>query len=211
MKWIFVWLALASIAVAAAAGSCSINHRSDRFECTTTSDCDAGRVCSEGLCVTSGIDAAPSDGPRRDAPVDTNMCPPQCTRCMDGKVCIIDCGAGANCNAQVVCPAGFNCDIRCSGDNSCRSGINCGNAASCNIQCTGRASCRGVMCGPGACTLNCAGPNSCETVSCGTSCACDVKCGFANGSCQSVQCSRAECDTGRGCSATVLPICDTCP
>jgi hypothetical protein len=26
-----------------------------------------------------------------------------------------------------------------------------------------------------------------------------------------VQCSRAECDTGRGCSATVLPICNTCP
>ena len=216
MKWIFAWLGLAALVITAVVSSCSINHKSNQFACSSTSDCEAGRVCTDGLCIVgTDIDAPPIDAPRQDAPIDSMVCPSQCTRCMPGNVCVIDCAAaGANCNAlmPVVCPTGFNCDIRCSTDNSCRSGVNCTNAASCNIQCTGFRSCRGVACGPGECTLNCAGNNSCETVDCGTSCACDVKCGsIAGGSCQNVQCTRPECDTGRGCSATTFPVCDTCP
>jgi hypothetical protein len=210
-KWIIAWLGLASIVVASIAGSCSINHKSDRFECSSTADCEAGRMCSEGLCVVGTIDGPPADGPRRDAPIDSMTCPSQCTRCMAGNVCVIDCAVGANCSSPIVCPTGYHCDIRCSLDNTCRSGINCTNAASCAIQCSGRNSCRGVTCGPGACTMNCSAANSCETVSCSTSCACDVKCGIANGSCANVECSRPECDTGRGCSATTFPTCDTCP
>lgn len=211
MKRIFVWLALASFAAAAAAASCSINHRTSQYECDTTQDCEPGRTCSEGLCVTTTT-LPDGGGPKRDAPIpDAAMCPSQCTSCGPGKVCIIDCAAGASCGSQIVCPTGFNCDIRCNLDSSCRSGISCLNAASCTIQCTGRGACRGVACGPGACTVSCPAANSCETVFCGSSCACDVKCGFANGSCFDVRCTRPECDTGRGCSATTFPICDTCP
>ncbi len=216
MRWIFVWLGLASLAVAAAAGSCSINRRSGQYECEVTADCDPGRTCSEGLCVAPGgpdappADGPPADGPKRDAP--PNTCPSQCTQCADGKVCIIDCAApGANCGAQVVCPPGFNCDIRCSLQGSCRAGIICTDAASCTIQCTGRSSCRGVMCGAGPCNVSCPAMSSSENVACGPSCACDVTCPFPNGSCINVQCTSIGCDTGRGCSSTQFPTCNTCP
>jgi hypothetical protein len=207
MRWIFVGFAVVSFAVAAAASSCSIHRKSELFECETTADCDPGRTCSEGLCVVPGgplpIDAGMSDA--------SQACPSQCTACAPGKVCVIDCALTSACNSLVVCPTGFNCDIRCSQQNSCFAGINCLGAASCLIQCTGRSSCRGVTCGTGRCTLNCTGQTSCEGVSCGNSCACDVKCTVGNGSCNNVTCTRNECDTGRGCSATTFPSCNTCP
>jgi hypothetical protein len=212
MKWIFVWFGLAAFVIAAAASSCSINHRSGPYECETTADCDAGRTCSEGLCVLGGGgDGGIFDGPKRDAPPpDAAMCPPQCTSCGGNKTCVIDCAAGANCGPQIVCPTGFNCDIRCSTDASCRNGVNCSSAASCTLTCAGRSSCRGVQCGGGACNVSCTGYNSCESVLCGNSCACDVKCGSSS-SCLTVQCPLAQCDTGRGCSSTVFPFCNTCP
>ncbi|HWO25275.1 MAG TPA: hypothetical protein VNO30_41330 [Kofleriaceae bacterium] len=214
MKWIFAWLGLAAlIALAVAGGSCSINHKSGRYTCSSTSDCEAGRVCTDGVCVVgTDIDAPPIDAPQPDAPPDSTTCPSQCTRCMPGNVCVIDCAAGADCSAKITCPTGYNCDVRCTTDNSCRSGVDCTNAASCTFQCTGVRSCRGITCGAGACTLSCTGNNSCESVNCGTSCACDVRCGaFGNGACMSVTCTDIACDTGRGCSATINPVCDTCP
>lgn len=213
-KRIFVWFALASFAVAAAAASCSINRRSGQFECADTSDCDPGRVCSEGLCVAS--DVVPPDGPkpppdaaRPDAPT---VCPPQCTSCTDGKVCLIDCAAaGTNCNAQITCPTGFHCDIRCTVADRCRSGINCTGATSCTLLCSGRATCRGVQCGTGRCDVTCTGQNSCENVNCSMSCACDVKnCSIANGSCQNAMCP-AQCTIfPRGCSSMAAG-CNDCP
>jgi hypothetical protein len=212
MKRIFIWFGLASITVAAAAASCSINHRSGQFECDTTQDCDLGRTCSEGLCVTPGGGDGGIDAPKKDAALDGgSFCPSPCTSCPDPRTCVIDCAAGANCGSQITCPTGFACDVRCSLESSCRSGVNCSGATSCTVQCTGRSSCRGVLCGPGPCAVNCPGPNSCETVTCGLSCACDVRCPFANGACFNVQCNRSECDTGRGCSSTIFPTCDTCP
>lgn len=210
MKWIFVWLTLATIVVAAAAGSCSINHRSDRLECPEGTECPPDRECVEGVCIpiTAPPDGAPPD--TGEPTVDAYTCPPQCTTCI-GQVCIIDCSAaGANCTDQVRCPKGFSCDIRCNTDSACRSGIHCLDATECTIQCGGRDSCRGVMCGTGGCFLNCTGMNSCETVACEQSCACDVKCAIGNNSCQNVQCTSDACEVGRGCS-TMLPGCDTCP
>ena len=207
MKRIFIWFGLASLTVAAAAASCSINHRSTQFECDVQQDCDPGRTCSDGLCVTPGGDGGLKDGAIDGGPA----CPPQCTSCGPNKLCIIDCAAGANCGSQVTCPTGFNCDIRCTGDNNCSNGINCTTAASCTLQCTGRGSCRTISCGAGACNVNCAGQNSCGTVTCGLSCACDVKCPFANGACTNVLCNLVQCDTGRGCSSTLFPSCNTCP
>ena len=213
MRWIIVWFGFAATVLAVAAVSCSINHRSSQFECETTADCEAGRTCSDGLCVTPGfIDAGVLDGPRKDGPLpDAAVCPPGCTSCAPGRVCIIDCSvAGSGCNAQLVCPVGWNCDIRCSTDNSCRAGVNCTAGASCTLQCTGRNSCRGVACGPGICNVGCTGANSCESVTCGASCACDVRCSFG-ASCLTALCPRPECDPGRGCSSTLAPVCDTCP
>jgi hypothetical protein len=213
MKWIFVWLGLASLAIAAAAGSCSINHRSGSYnDCDSTRDCDQGQTCKEGLCVAAST-PIPDGGVRPDArvPPDAGVCPPQCTSCSGGKICIIDCAAGANCGPQIVCPLGFECDVRCNLDGSCRNGVNCSAATSCTLQCTGRNSCRGVTCGAGACTVNCPAVGSCETVLCGPSCACDVKCGLVSGNCFDVRCTRPECDTGKGCSAAISPSCDTCP
>jgi len=204
MKWIFVWFGAASLVVAAAAGSCSINHRSPSYECDTNQDCDTGRTCSEGLCVTSGG----TDGGVK--PPDATVCPAQCTSCTPGKVCVIDCSAGANCSREIACPAGFHCDLRCNVDGACRSGVSCTGALSCSVQCSGRSACRNLTCGAGPCSVNCSGSMSCESVFCGTSCACDVRCAFA-ASCFNVLCTRPECDPGRGCSATAFPICDTCP
>lgn len=211
-RWILAWLALATAAVGAAAGSCSINHRSGSFECETAADCDAGRTCSDGLCVVGPRDSGVPDAAKKDGGVgDAAVCPPGCTSCAPGKVCIIDCSAaGGACNSQVVCPIGWNCDIRCNTANSCRNGVNCTGGASCNLQCTGTNSCRGVACGPGACSVGCTANGSCESVACGASCACDVRCSLGS-SCLTVLCTRAECDTGRGCSSTTSSLCYTCP
>jgi hypothetical protein len=209
MRWIHAWLAVASLAVAAAAGSCSINRRSGQYECEVTADCEQGRICSDGLCVTAGggPDAPPADGPRQDAPA---ACPSQCTQCVDGKTCIIDCAApGANCGAPVVCPPGFACDVRCNLQGSCRAGVVCTGATSCKVQCTGRSSCNGVMCGAGPCNVDCSAMYSCEAVSCGPSCACDVTGCLATGSCRSVMCTKLECRTFTGCTSN-RSGCNTC-
>jgi hypothetical protein len=210
MRWIFVWLGLASLAVAAAAGSCSINRRSGQYECEVTADCDPGRICSDGLCVSAGggPDAPPADGPKQDAPPST--CPSQCTQCVEGKTCIIDCAApGANCGAQVVCPPGFACDVRCSLQNSCRAGVVCTGATSCTVQCTGSGSCRGVTCGAGPCKVSCPAQGSCDGVTCGPSCACDVTGCLATGSCRNVMCTKFACNTFPGCTSN-RSGCNTC-
>lgn len=209
-SWIVAWLALAAIAVTAAAGSCSINHRSGSFECETAADCDGGRACSDGLCVVGPRDGGIGDGPKDGGVPDAAACPAGCTSCAPGKVCIIDCAASGGCASQVVCPVGWNCDIRCNTSNSCRNGVNCTAGASCNLQCTGVNSCRGVACGPGICSVGCTASGSCESVACGTSCACDVRCSLGS-SCLTVLCTRPECDTGRGCSSLGSSVCYTCP
>ena len=129
--------------VLSAATSCSINHRSDQFACTKNSDCDSGRTCSDGFCVTGGtiVDAGKVDAPKTPDG-GGNSCPAQCTSCnTTTKSCIIDCAmANGACNQQITCPAGFKCDIRCNNDNACRQGINCLQGASCTNACTSRHS-----------------------------------------------------------------------
>lgn len=211
MRWFIVWFGFAATVLGVAAVSCSITHRSAQFECETSADCDPGRACSDGLCVTAAFDAGIADAKRDGPPPDAALCPPGCTSCGPNKTCIIDCSVtGSNCGSAITCPAGWNCDIRCSTDSSCRAGVNCTGAASCTFQCTGRNSCRGIACGPGACNIGCVANGSCETVACGTSCACDVRCS-SGASCLIVNCTRPECDTGRGCSSVLAPVCETCP
>jgi hypothetical protein len=218
VKVIVGWLALVVLALVVA-GSCSIKHASEDYECETNADCQDlgdGRVCSNGLCVVPGgniKDAALGDSSRPDAPRDAALvCPPQCTSCnLDKKECVIDCNQpGANCTDAMKCPTGFSCDIRCNTPSSCRMGIDCLTSTGCTIECSGSFACRNVACGPGPCAVNCSGNNSCAGISCGQSCACDVKCTPVVSSCFNVTCTKPACDTGLGCSSQPA-TCDTCP
>jgi hypothetical protein len=195
------------VAAIAVTSSCSINHRSDSYACTQNADCDGGRVCSDGFCVTaaSAVDAPRGDGPRGDA----TGCPGQCTSCnTTQRTCTINCQL-TNCQNLVTCPSGYRCDIACNVDNACRNGVNCGSAAACNIDCTAKESCQGVVCGPGPCDVGCSGPSSCRNVSCGPSCACDVLC-TGNQSCQqNISCSSLACRSGSGCTS-VPALCHSC-
>jgi hypothetical protein len=217
VKVIIAWLALVALALVAA-GSCSIKHSSEQYECETNADCQDlgdGRVCSEGLCVIPGggiKDAAQGDGRPGDAPPDAALvCPEQCTSCnLEKKECIIDCNQNPmGCAGPMKCPTGFSCNIKCNTSSSCRMGIDCLTATGCAIECSGNFSCRGVACGPGPCNVNCSGNQSCGGISCGQSCACDVKCGTI-ASCFNVTCTKPACDTGLGCSSEPA-TCDTCP
>jgi hypothetical protein len=199
----------AVISIAIVATSCSVNHRSDQYACSQTSDCEGGRVCDNGFCIVAGsIDAPrPADGPQQTP--DANNCPAPCTSCnIQQKTCTINCQT-ANCTNTVTCPAGYKCDIQCNADNSCRNGVNCQMAASCNIDCTGKQSCQNVQCGSGPCDVGCIGPASCRGVACNNSCACDVVC-TGNQSCaEGILCSSLGCRSGSGCTS-VPAFCHAC-
>jgi hypothetical protein len=197
------------IALGVVATSCSINHRSDQYACTTNGDCEGGRICDRGYCIVPGsIDAPrPNDGPKPNP--DANNCPAPCTTCnIAQKTCTINCQT-ANCTNMVTCPAGYKCDIQCNVDNSCRNGINCQMAAGCNIDCTGKQSCANVECGPGACDVGCIGPASCRGVDCNNSCACDVVCTGSQSCTEGIQCSSLACVSGSGCTS-VPAFCHSC-
>ena len=236
MKLVALWAALVVVAVTAA-GSCSVNHRSGEFACETTRDCAAGRICNDGLCVsTRPIDAgvtldtpSPLDAP---LPIDAPqaMCPAQCTSCdLDAKTCAVDCGANPIlCTHAITCPTGFSCKIDCTSERACRNGIDCADAADCTITCGVSQSCRSVTCGAGACKLDCEGLGSCANVTGGngpttarcsgsTSCT-DVTCGSGKcvvdcvgpGSCTKADCGNAcSCDVSCGNAAGCFAV--SCP
>lgn len=217
MKLVIGWLAAIVLALVII-GSCSINHRSSDYECSTPSDCDQfpGRTCVDGFCVggTSPVDARVGDGPvvdaHPDAPPDGAACPVQCSSCNLGThTCTIDCSINS-CNDNVVCPAGWNCSIGCNTANSCAHGIDCSDATSCKVTCSGASSCRDLDCGDGKCSVTCSGNNSCRDMDCSNSCSCDVSCGtFA--SCEATVCPEG-CGLGAGrCSSMLSNQCDTCP
>jgi hypothetical protein len=188
---------------------CSIDHRSETIECFSSDECPSGRVCRENRCVT---ESGPDGGPKKDAGgLDAFVCPPQCTSCKEGHICLIQCGSSNNnCAGTVVCPPGFDCEVNCGPNNSCRNGVNCQQAESCNVTCSGTQACRGIQCGPGRCNVSCSGTDSCRTVQCGPSCGCDVKCSDA-ALCEGVFCTSAQCAVfGGGCSSS-FPTCNVCP
>jgi hypothetical protein len=188
--------------------ACTINHASDKYACTKNTDCDPGRVCSDGFCVVSGsqVDASHIDAPRGG---DGGQCPAGCTSCnVAQKTCTINCMLGS-CNGQVTCPTGYKCDIQCNTDGSCKNGINCQNAASCNVECQSQNSCQNVQCGTGPCAINCAGQSSCKNVACGSSCACDVLCSGSSSCSSGIQCSSFACKSGLGCTS-VPALCHSC-
>ncbi|MFT3696899.1 MAG: hypothetical protein QM831_27405 [Kofleriaceae bacterium] len=193
---------------------CSITHRTNDYACTTSSDCNSGRVCDNGFCVVSGselVDAPTGthpDAPKNNDGGQQNNCPPGCTSCnTTTKQCVIDCSASnANCDGQVTCPAGWYCDVKCDIDNSCRAGVECAGTTGCRVECSGKGSCQDVQCGTSRCDIECSGPQSCrDTIECNQSCGCDVSCTGAQ-SCPdgAVDCTSVACigTSGKGCSST---------
>ena len=210
-----VWLSLA-IVVVVTSTNCSITHRSDGFACTSSAQCEPGRMCTDGLCVVlpgEPIDASmPTvDGKMGSNHPDASDCPMDCTSCDDlSHTCTIDCSQ-TNCNVAISCPLGWNCTVDCTPDGSCSKGVSCTNAASCTINCTGDNSCRNIACGTGPCDVECNGQSSCRTVGCDNSCRCDVDCGIGS-SCEAVTCVSQQCRAPLGgCTSSNAAICDTCP
>jgi hypothetical protein len=201
----------ALLALTALVAACSIQHRSDEYACTKQSDCNSGRTCVAGFCVTQGtsdIDAR-IDGPKNMGSDGGNGCPPGCSMCNPSQhTCTIDCRS-TDCTGPVTCPVGYHCDINCDADNSCTNGINCTGGLSCNVTCASSGSCRNVSCGLGPCDINCSGPNTCRGVSCSSSCACDVQCTGQGACTQGVQCTSLACKIGLGCTS-VPATCHSC-
>lgn len=223
MKLVALWLAVLAI-TAAAAGSCSVNHRSGDFACQTSAECSTGRTCVAGFCVETSdagtVDAAPIVDASIPSVPDALECPAQCTSCdLNQRACTIDCAVNPDeCTRQVACPAGWSCDVQCSEPSSCRRGVECGDSTSCNVSCTGRQSCQDITCGAGDCQIVCSGRTSCSGVTCTTG-ACKLDCsgidscsrvfggsGTSNfdcngpGACASVSCGMGLC--GASCSGT---------
>jgi hypothetical protein len=200
----------------AAAGGCSIDHRSGDFECTRQQDCNGGRICDDGFCIDPHAADAPvtdrPDGPNGRPDARQTDCPPECTSCnLDGHTCVIDCSVNATlCEGPVACPSGYSCDIRCNTQNSCRNGVDCTAGKDCAITCSGNSSCRNLECGQGACDVACTGFQSCRAVDCGNSCACDVTCTGPQSCSDGIFCTSFDCDTGLGCSS-LFPGCNVCP
>jgi hypothetical protein len=197
---IVVLSALALVVVFA----CTIEHRSEDFECSSTEPCTGGRVCQDGLCVIPGgaIDAR-IDG---NGTIDGRLCPDQCTSCVfPTMTCMIDSESGA----QIECPEGWHCVVSCEVSQAC-SQVDCEKALSCLVVCSGGGSCDDVRCGPGDCDVTCSGPGSCAVVDCDQSCACDVRCqsptSCANGN--NISCPPG-CQFGFGCSSGPLG-CNDC-
>lgn len=235
MKLVALWLAVVVIA-AAAAGSCSVSHRSGDFACENANDCRDDRICSDGFCVLrrpvdAGVDPRPDAPP--PPPIDAGpVCPAQCTSCdVDTKSCIVNCAVDDElCTRRITCPAGWSCDIACSRRGSCNSTVDCTDATACTISCsaaqtcanvtcgdtackldcTGTDSCLNVDCGSGTCDVRCEGFRACDAVNCGKACACDVACGL-DANCIDVTCPSIICEDGDfGCTSQVL-TCNTCP
>jgi hypothetical protein len=213
VKIVALWLAALTIAI-----SCSVNHRSGEFTCTTSRDCADGRVCTDGLCVLVN---PPLDGGDGDGGLPGGACPANCTSCDSGThTCRIDCVNNDVCRRPITCAQGWNCMINCLDDDSCRAGIDCRQAASCNVACLGDTTCRNATCGDGNCTFTCNGTGSCSGIACGTG-ACSVMCNGtdschdANGGAGlGVNCANAcacdvECSFDSTCAPVVCrPTCD---
>lgn len=219
MKLVVAWLGALAIAVVMA-GSCTINHKSNAFECSRQADCERDRTCVDGYCVTGGTpgDAGRDTGPTVDAPTDGRqpdageLCPAGCTSCNQSThTCTIDCSV-TSCTSEVKCPTGWACKIGCTTASSCSGGIDCTEATGCTITCSGTNACRDLACGEGKCKVSCTGSGSCRGMDCSDSCACDISCTGtqSGGACAESSCP-AGCAIGFGrCTSTAIPQCNSC-
>jgi hypothetical protein len=216
------------VALAAVVAACFVGRKSSDYECSTTDDCETGRICDRGFCVSGA------------SVIDASLCPAACNGGCDlvAKTCAMRCDQTSKCN-NVTCPAGYACTISCTGTNVCSgqicpagaqscditcasanacSNLRCGTSVGCAITCSATNACQDVFCGPsGRCNVKCQAANACGTVSCGSSCACDVSC--PTGGCDGMVCpmlagSSSYCTTDglptSQCLSTATG-CSTCP
>jgi len=187
-------IALAMMTVPAA--SCLVSNRAPDFECSTTTDCTDGRICTSGYCVVGE---------------EQEDCPSPCTSCDLGTMdCTVDCSEGSC--GDLTCPTGFDCTVNCDAG-SCGD-IDCGGAESCTVNCEGGGACGNVTCGAGECDIDCQGGSACGDVSCADSCQCDVTCANAT-SCGTVSCPTSDtgdpCTDADGCDSGPTGCEKTCP
>lgn len=191
-----MWLRRAALSsVLLACGACGFDGRSGQFECRPGGDCDEGRTCVDGWCVTS----APA--------VDVDVGPFTC----DDSGCALVCGAG-ECQGDLHCPAGRPCTVECSGADSCGGMVDCDDASACRIVCSGAGSCdQQVDCGDGRCVIECSGAGACAGgVDCDEACACDLTCDGTDACAGVTACSRPQqCQEGNECVTAGGP-CDQC-
>jgi hypothetical protein len=202
---------IVALLVLATAAACQIERRSDAYRCAVPSDCDDGRTCLGGWCV-SGTD--PVDGGLPDGSADGGACPAPCTSC-SGDVCTVTCAELLSCGGPIVCPAGMSCQVECLGDRSCQGGVDCSAASACTVTCGASRACGGpIVCGDGPCSVGCVSDRTCSGgVDCTGSCRCDVAC-TGPMSCEGdglFLCpTGGACDLGTGCTSTPAG-CNTCP
>ena len=118
------------IALAAVVASCFVGRKSSDYECSTTEDCEAGRTCDRGFCVSSS------------STIDASLCPAACNGGCDlaAKTCSMRCDQNNKCN-NATCPSGYACTITCSGTNVCSGQICPAGAQSCDITCSTSNAC----------------------------------------------------------------------
>ena len=153
---------------------CTIDTRSDLYDCAGPSDCDADRLCIDGFCISSEIVGC-------TAPDRVN--------------CTFSCTEAGACPDQIVCPSGYQCRVEC-GDDGCAGGIDCTAATSCSVACAGGAACAGpITCGAGFCTVDCSIAGACTAaIDCGQASTCDIQCRSANTCTGPIACQGSECN-----------------
>jgi hypothetical protein len=143
---------LAAVTLCAWATACGFATRSDAFACERPEDCEDGRSCVEGWCVTGGGGGGGGGG---GAPIVCSdpVCVIDCDAagsCADGVDCsgsgdcTVHCNGAGSCAGPIVCGSG-PCEVNCNGPTSCQSTIDCGDACSCDVDCDGSGSCGGSI------------------------------------------------------------------
>lgn len=180
--------------------ACTVDRKTDSLRCTSSTQCEAPRTCTDGYCV-----ADPNCPSQCTGGCDTTANPPTCN--------VTDPGGSFN------CPDGSTCTITCTSDGACGS-IACGDAAACTIVCATSNACGDITCGSGkngACEITCTGSNACGNVTCNNACTCDVICG--PGECGTNNCpfrtgnhctNDGTTNSGTTCSTSFEPGCNGC-
>lgn len=153
-------LKLILVAVVVVVGACTGENKTDALACKTSNDCNNGRLCVGGYCVTSAM----------------GFCPGECNSCSGANTCNIQVTSGG---MDVACPAGFACNIMCSGAGACGD-ITCG-PDRCSITCQGVGACGTIDCGTSCgCQVNCGsgacGAEMCPTGRMGAACVSGTNC-----------------------------------
>jgi len=132
-----------------------------------TPDADPGRPDANANCAA---DMTPPGAPQ---------CPSECTECLPGNICRIDCPEGQCNDTTVTCPADYACEIVCTGVDGCDSStIECPAQYGCAISCDGPDACGDITleCGAGPCSIACTADSctgaqvACGSGACGASC-----------------------------------------